>query len=204
MNGKWKKLSSKYVYENPWIKVREDQVIKPDGQPGTYSVIEQGRGACIIPVDKDGKIWMIKSYRYIFNDEHWELVAGDVDEGETREQAARRELIEELHLDADNFVKIGKFRPSNGRMLHETDIFVASGLKPEQSEEKEWDISERKAFSLEDIDHMIKNGEILDGYVMNALYFYKLHLTDSLPHPQPLSDIGEGGRWPGEVTNDAT
>lgn len=174
-SGKWKKLASKYVYKNPWIKVREDRVIQPDGKEGIYGVVEQNKGVSVVPVDADGMIWMVKVYRYIFDDAHWELVAGDVEEHETHTEGAARELEEELGLRADRWDRLGSFRASNGRLDQTTEVFLAQGLKRASQLIKDIDVLEQAAFSLEQIEEMIRQGEIVDGYVMNALYFYKLH-----------------------------
>lgn len=184
MSGKWKKLSSKYVYENPWIKVREDRVIRPDGKEGIYAVVEQGRGVCVIPVDENGKIWLVRQYRYIFDDDNWELVAGDVDAREEPIAAAKRELKEELRLQAETWEKMGMFRPSEGRIEQETELFIVKGLKKvnENEVEKVLDdfvIKQRKAFSLEELDEMIGSGIITCGYTITGLYFYKLYLSQS-------------------------
>ena len=174
MTGKWKKISEKVVYDNPWLKVREDEVIKPDGVQGTYTIGQLHKGISVIPVDQNGNIWMVKHYRYIFDDIHWELVAGDIEQGENSQAAAERELFEELGLTAANWRNIGKFRPSNGSVDQVCDIWLAKGLEVAKTPTDEFDILARHTFTLGEIDQMIKNGEIVDGYVMNALYFYKL------------------------------
>lgn len=174
--GKWQKLSSKYVYENPWIKIREDQVIQPNGKPSIYGVVEVQQGPCVIPVDKDRKIWMIRQYRYIFDDIKWEFVAGEKREHETPEAAGLRELQEELNLTAGSIKLLGQFRPSNGSTNEHDYILLAEDLEPYDAKSDEPDILERKAFTLAEIDEMIKRGEILDGFTICAMYFYKCYI----------------------------
>ena len=173
MKGSWKKLSSKYVYENPWIRVREDRVLRPDGKEGIYGVVEQPRGVCVIPVDGSGRIWMIRQYRYIFDDYHWDMVCGDVDEGETVETAGKRELKEELGAEAKTWNKIGTFRPSPGRIQRVSEVFIAKDLKLMESE-NEPDVIDKRAFSLKDIRQMIKDQEIISAYAISALYLFEL------------------------------
>ncbi len=174
MTGKWKKLSERIAYDSPWLKVREDEVLRPDGEKGIYTVGQLNKGICVIPIDDNRKILMVKHYRYIFDDVHWELIAGDIEQGEESRQAAQRELLEELGFEASNWEKIGGFRPSNGSTDQVCDIWTAKGLTISKSPTDEFDILDTQAFTLEEIEQMIKKGEIVDGYVMNALYFYKL------------------------------
>ena len=61
----WTTLSRRLVYENPWIRVREDQVLRPDGQPGIYGVVEfKNRAVGVLPVDEGGDVWLVGQYRY--------------------------------------------------------------------------------------------------------------------------------------------
>ncbi len=177
MASSWKKLSSKYVYQNPWMKVREDQVVRPDGKEGIYGVVKLADGISVVPVDEGGKIWMVKHRRYIFGDERWELVDGDIEKGESAETAARRELFEELGMSAGNLNYLGRYRPSDGLLVQKIDVFLATSLSSASAAAVEPDIKGKKAFTLAEINEMIRNGEILCGFVTSALYFYKLHLN---------------------------
>ena len=97
----WTTLGSRPVYENPWIKVREDQVLRPDGQPGIYGVVEfKNRAVGVLPVEDDGAVWLVGQYRYPLQAYSWEIPEGGSAAGETPEETARRELQEETGLTA--------------------------------------------------------------------------------------------------------
>src|SRR5208337_3190204 len=97
----WTTLSSRLVYENPWIRVREDQVLRPDGQPGIYGVVEfKNRAVGVLPVDDEGCIWLVGQHRYPLNSYSWEIPEGGSPQSETTEETARRELKEETGLSA--------------------------------------------------------------------------------------------------------
>ena len=97
----WTTLSSRLVYENPWIRVREDQVLRPDGQPGIYGVVEfKNRAVGVLPVDDEGCIWLVGQYRYPLNSYSWEVPEGGSPQFETPEETVRRELEEETGLSA--------------------------------------------------------------------------------------------------------
>ena len=92
---------SRLVYENPWIRVREDQVLRPDGLPGIYGVVEfKNRAVGVLPVDHDGSVWLVGQYRYPLQAYSWEIPEGGSPESESPEATAIRELREETGLTA--------------------------------------------------------------------------------------------------------
>ena len=97
----WTTLSSRLMYENPWIRVREDQVLRPDGQPGIYGVVEfKNRAVGVLPVDDEGCIWLVGQHRYPLNSYSWEIPEGGSPQTEPPEETAQRELKEETGLSA--------------------------------------------------------------------------------------------------------
>src|SRR6516164_10934909 len=95
----WKTLSRRPVYENAWIAVREDQVIRPDGAPGIYGVVHFKNVAVgVLPIDEQGRVWLVGQYRYTLDVYSWEIPEGSGAPGETWEDTARRELREETGL----------------------------------------------------------------------------------------------------------
>src|SRR5689334_3670051 len=92
----WKTLRSRPVYENAWIKVREDEVVRPDGKPGIYGVISpQGYAIGVVPLHEDGTVTLVGQFRYPMNEYSWEIPEGACPFDEAPVDAARRELREE-------------------------------------------------------------------------------------------------------------
>ena len=108
----WKTLSSRLVYENPWIRVREDQVLRPDGQPGIYGVVEfKNRAVGVLPVEDDGSVWLVGQYRYPLSLYSWEIPEGGSPASESTEETALRELREETGLTAGRLELISTLAP---------------------------------------------------------------------------------------------
>ena len=112
----WTTLSRRPVYDNPWIAVREDQVLRPDGQPGIYGVVHfKNQAVGVLPVDEQGRIWLVGQYRYPLD----RVLLGDPRGGrprdETPEEAARRELREETGLVAGRLELAAARRTSRTR-----------------------------------------------------------------------------------------
>src|SRR3712207_1206300 len=76
--GPWRVLSSRLVYENPWIHVREDQVLRPDGSPGIYGVVEMSAAVGVVALGAGQRAYLVGQYRYATDRDSWEIVAGFV------------------------------------------------------------------------------------------------------------------------------
>ena len=125
----WTTLSRRLVYENPWIRVREDQVLRPDGQPGIYGVVEfKNRAVGVLPVDDEGHVWLVGQYRYPLDLYSWEIPEGGSPERESPEETARRELQEETGLVAGRLELIGTAHLSNSVCDEVAYIYRATEL----------------------------------------------------------------------------
>lgn len=91
----WQTLSTRIVYENAWIRVREDQVIQPDGNPSIYGVVEFHGCVGVLPIDADGNVHLVGQFRYPLQQYSWEIPEGGCHPGESPLEAAARELQEE-------------------------------------------------------------------------------------------------------------
>ncbi len=110
--GPWQVINTDIKYENPWISVREDKVIRPDGKQGIFGVVTMVAGSSVLPVDEKGNVFLTKEYHYGVERTTIEVVSGAIDEGESPLEAAKRELKEEVGLVATTWTAQG-FRVSD-------------------------------------------------------------------------------------------
>src|SRR4051812_47281223 len=127
----WTTLGSQVVYDNPWIVVREDRILRPDGQPGIYGVVHfRNKAVGVLPVDERGRVWLVGQYRYPIDRFSWEIPEGGGHGDESPEDTARRELREETGLSAGNLELIGVSHLSNSVSDETAYVFRATGLRP--------------------------------------------------------------------------
>ena len=126
----WKTHSSRLVYENPWIRVREDKVTTPTGSDGIYGVVEfKHRAVGVVPIADNGDTWLVGQYRYAPDNYEWEIPEGGCPSDETPAETALRELREETGLDAGNIkLLLGDIQLSNSVSDERAWLFVATEL----------------------------------------------------------------------------
>jgi len=110
----WKQLSSKTVHENPWWKYKRDVYEKPNGEPGDFFYGETPGFSMVVPVLEDGRLVLIRQYRYLEDKECIGFPGGGIKSNQTPLDTAKAELLEETGCLAHEFVKIGMFQPSPG------------------------------------------------------------------------------------------
>ncbi len=124
----WKKLSSKSVYRNVHLALREDAVIRPDGKPGKYSVITILPGIAVLPVDDDGFAYLVSEWHYPTATMRVKPVSGGIDGKESPLSAAKRELMEELGIRAKQWKKLGISNAFTSSVDSPSHFFLARGL----------------------------------------------------------------------------
>lgn len=165
----WQTLSSREVYENSWIKVREDQVLRPDGEPGIYGVVHYKNVAIgILPIE-DGHIYLVGQYRYPLNHYSWEIPEGGCPEGENLLSAARRELAEETGLRAANWKLMGEAHLSNSVSDERAVWFQATGLTQGEPSPEGTEQLKIKKIPAEQVLRMALTGEITDALSLLAI-----------------------------------
>lgn len=183
----WGTLSSREVYDNPWIKVREDKVVRPDGEPGIYGVVHYKNVAIgILPVEDD-QLYLVGQYRYPLNQYSWEIPEGGCPEGEDLLAAARRELAEETGLRAGKWEMLGEAHLSNSVSDERAVWFLATELSlGKQSPEGTEQLNVRR-LPVEQVLQMALTGEITDALSLLALMSYQLKASVNQSRQSPFS-----------------
>lgn len=158
------RLSTERIFDGKVFDVDRDRVRMPNGREVTVDVIRHPPSAIIAPVPEPGQVILIRQFRYAVNRWLWELPAGSVDEGETPEDAARRECHEEIGQLPETVVRLAAMFPTPGYCDEEMFFFRVSGLgKPEHAAELDEDEDiEVRVFTLKDARDMVRRGEITD------------------------------------------
>lgn len=176
--GGWKTKTAKIVYENPWLRVSHEEVITPNGTDGIYGVVHFKNIAIgVVPIDEEGNTWLVKQSRYTLNQYTWEIPEGGCPQGESPLVAAKRELEEEVGLQANSWQELMRMHLSNSVTDEFCVVFIARDLFGGQQQlEVTEDIEFKKLPLLEAIE-MVKRGEITDGISVAALLRIALELN---------------------------
>jgi 8-oxo-dGTP pyrophosphatase MutT (NUDIX family) len=141
----WQTKSSRVVYENPWISVREDKVIRPDGKPGIYGVVDIRPSVGIVAMNDRDEVVLVGQWRYTVQRYSWEVPRGGSHPGETDMLGvAQRELAEETGTLAAHWQVLGPVDICNGVANDVQTLFLATGLsETSQNLDPEEDITVR-------------------------------------------------------------
>ncbi|TPG67415.1 NUDIX domain-containing protein [Hymenobacter nivis] len=166
----WRVLSSAVHYQNPWISVREDQVLNPAGGPGIYGVVSMKNKAIgIIPVDADGNTWLVGQYRYPLNEYSWEIPMGGGPVELDVLESAQRELREETGLLAARWTRIARLHTSNSVTDEEGFVYLAEELTQGDTEPEETEDLRLWKLPLAEAVAMAMDDRITDGISVAGL-----------------------------------
>lgn len=170
----WSTISSKRVYDNPWITVREDKVLRPDGEPGIYGVVHYKNIAVGVLAIEEDHIYLVGQYRYPLQRYSWEIPEGGCPEGEEPLRAAQRELREETGLEATRWQMLGEAYLSNSVADEYAVWFIATELVPGEVRPEGTERLSVRRVPLREALAMALNGEITDALSLLALMSYAL------------------------------
>jgi ADP-ribose pyrophosphatase len=165
----WKTRTSRAVYENPWMRLREDIAEMPDGRTTIYGVVQCKPAVGVLPFLDDDTVVLVGQYRYVFGEFSWEMPTGGAHPGETNEAAARRELVEEAGYEAADLVKLCDFHTSKSIVEEVAHIYLARGLRPARGLADPTEFIEVQPFPFEEALRMVQRSEIKDSMTVVAI-----------------------------------
>jgi 8-oxo-dGTP pyrophosphatase MutT (NUDIX family) len=166
----WKQLSTRTIWENDWMAVREDEVINPGGGRNLYGHIHfKNRAVAIVPLDNDGNTWLVGQQRYTLGEWSWELPMGGAPLDEEPLVAARRELREETGLTARDWSELMRLHTSNSVTDEIGFVFVARDLTAGEPQFEETEDLAIRKLPLTEAVAMARRGEITDAISVAAL-----------------------------------
>jgi len=170
--GGWKVVSSKKIYSDPWIRLRVDKVLRPNGVSGNYSVAQIKGGIGVVVLTKDNKIVMVGQYRYPTNTYSWEIPKGAFSSFSSKLsplETAKKELKEETGITANNWKKLTMVHTLLGSTNDKVFLFLASDLTMSDPNPDKTENIEIKNVSFKEFYRMIKKDQVTDATSIAAV-----------------------------------
>lgn len=172
------KISSKLIHNGDFLVLNKDTVLLPNGKTSTREFVTHPGAACIVAVDEDDNILMVKQYRYPVSKVMYEVPAGKLDSGEEPINCAKRELEEETGYKANNFDLIGSLYPAPAYSNEIIYIYLATKLSKTNMNLDEDEFLVCEKIKISKVLEMILNGQITDAKTQIAVLKY-LHLNNN-------------------------
>ena len=176
-------VDTRTIYENRWMRLREDRLVRADGTEGIYSVVDKAPATAVLAIDGDEAV-LVEQYRHPAGARFWEIPQGawDDEDAPDPEQLARGELAEETGLRAGSMERLGRLFFAYGITGQQFDVWLATDLtQGEQSLDPEEEGLRAGRFSLGRVEQMIVDGEIADSATVAAFGLLRLRRPELLP-----------------------
>jgi len=171
-------LSSREVYRNHWMRLREDEILRSNGQKGIYGVVEKEDAAIILPIDK-GRVWLVEQFRYTIEQWALELPQGSWEqEAADPDALARGELREETGLHAARMTRLGMLWIAYGFLRQKQHVFLAEELTQQETDRdaEEHDLVVHSV-AVGEFEGMMADGTIADASTVAAWGLYQMWLS---------------------------
>ena len=171
----WKIVAEKKIYENPWIQLTEFDVINPGGGKGIYGKVHFKNTAIgIVVLDEERNTWLVGQFRFTVDAYSWEIPEGGGLIGIDPLEGAKRELLEETGLVADNWQELFKMHLSNSVSDELAVVYLATQLTQKTAEPEETEQLQIQKIPFEKVYQMVEDGRITDSMTVAAVYKIKL------------------------------
>ncbi len=165
----WRRVERRRVYENPWIAVDEDLVALPNGATTIYGIVRCSGCVGMLPFVDDDHVILIRQWRYIAERATWEMPTGGVHPSESLEEAAQRELAEEIGVRAGQLTLLTAYATSKSVVDETAHLFLAHELTPATGTPDDTEMIEQHVVAFVDALAMVLSGEIVDSMTIIAI-----------------------------------
>jgi ADP-ribose pyrophosphatase len=162
-HGPWKIVQSHAIYADPWISVRKDDVVRPDGQPGTHSVVQLKPGVCVLALGDSANVFLTEEFHYGVGRTTLEAVSGGIEPDEDALSTAQRELQEEIGIEAEEWTDLGLVDPFTASVVSPTRLYLAEGLRFGDHSQEGTEVIRCVKLSLAEVVQMVIDSEISHG-----------------------------------------
>ncbi|HEY6466792.1 MAG TPA: NUDIX hydrolase [Candidatus Acidoferrales bacterium] len=165
-------VSSELLFKGRVMEIYRDHIIEPSGIKAMREWVKHPGSVVVLPVFPDGRILLIRQYRYAAAQMMWELVAGHKEPNEDYETGAHRELEEESGYTAKKMTKLLEFFPSPGFLSEKMVVFLAEGLTKGKARQEEDEKIDQRIVTLSQAEDWIHIGKIIDGKTVSGILYY--------------------------------
>jgi ADP-ribose pyrophosphatase len=158
--GPYTILHSKPIYENQWLKLREDRVQRLGGEESVFSVVAMRPGVTVLAMEDDGDVYLVREFKYGIGQETLEAVSGTIESGESPEVAGLRELSEETGLIASEWIDMGVINPFTTIVNSPNHTFLARRLSRARRAPQAGEKLEAAKMPFDDALRAVLRGEI--------------------------------------------
>ena len=184
-HGPWQVLRTQEIYRDPWVRLTKDDVIRPDGKPGTHTITRFKDGVSVLPLDAEGFVFLTEEFHYAQGRRSIEVISGGVESGEDWQTAAARELREEVGLVASRWTPLGVVDPLTSQALAPITLFLAEGLTFVEATPEGTEVIRRLRVPFAKAVEMVMRGEIThSGSCVVLLKAARLRMMDSTAQTQ--------------------
>ena len=172
-----KTIDTDVIFDGKILILRVDTVELPDGQISTREIIEHPGGVCVVAIDENNYVYMVKQFRKACEQVIIEIPAGKLDEGENPKDCGMRELEEETGLKARNFVSLGSILPSPGYAAEVIYIYLATDLYDGKRHLDDGEFLDVEKYHIDNLTDMIMNNEISDAKTIAGILKTRKYLN---------------------------
>jgi 8-oxo-dGTP pyrophosphatase MutT (NUDIX family) len=161
--GPWTIKSKATEYKDEFVELQVDQVIKPNGEPGSYATLKMKTGVAILPLDTNGDVYLTKQFRYALGKQSIEVISGGIDEDGNPLEAAQREAKEELGVEAEEWIELGIFDLETSIIKGPVYLYLAKNLAIQSADQDSTEDIQTLKVSMQKAIDMVMKGEITHG-----------------------------------------